>query len=508
MNSLDRQSIITPEKVNYDYRGEFDLVVVGSGPGGSIVADVVSRKGKSVCVLEEGDFYRGGEYPGSEPEGYLMMYQDQGMRTSFGNVVMPVLQGRCLGGGMPVNMALCLEPPDSILKDWISHGIDWFKDREWLRRTVRELKEENHIKKVDERLFTNNHILFMKAMKEMGLKYEIFERNTNNCEGCGRCNYGCPIDAKVVPHLTYLKNLSERGGSIIVRAKAKRIIHDEFFAKGVEGVFVDGRGEERGYFEIKAKVVCVSCGAVNSPYLFLNSKLPRRQRGIGEMASFHPTFLMFATFGKRIDGFRGVPMAVYTEDLFDRGIVLETMFLPILSFGVPLPGIGDELLSNLMKYRNVAMAIVQVRDTSLGRVRMGLMDRPWIEYNLNEKDLEVMKEGVRLMAEGYLKAGADEVILPVRGDSIVKKKEDIDRILKNMRMERFSFFLYSAHPQGGCPMGADPARYAVRVNGELYSLRNCFVADSSLFPSPSGVNPMFSTMIFAKKVGENIASLL
>ena len=50
----------------------------------------------------------------------------------------------------------------------------------------------------------------------------------------------------------------------------------------------------------------------------------------------------------------------------------------------------------------------------------------------------------------------------------------------------------------------DPQRSACDPEGRLRGLANVFVADSSLFPGASGVNPMLSVMALAHRVAQRI----
>ena len=66
--------------------------------------------------------------------------------------------------------------------------------------------------------------------------------------------------------------------------------------------------------------------------------------------------------------------------------------------------------------------------------------------------------------------------------------------------------LFSAHLMGSLPMGRDPRRAAVDPGGQLYGVRNLFVADASLFPTAPGVNPMITIMAMARRVANRIQS--
>lgn len=65
--------------------------------------------------------------------------------------------------------------------------------------------------------------------------------------------------------------------------------------------------------------------------------------------------------------------------------------------------------------------------------------------------------------------------------------------------------IFSAHQLGSCPMGVDPKSSAVDENAESWEAAGLFLGDASIFPSPSGVNPMVSIESVAYLVGSRIA---
>lgn len=62
--------------------------------------------------------------------------------------------------------------------------------------------------------------------------------------------------------------------------------------------------------------------------------------------------------------------------------------------------------------------------------------------------------------------------------------------------------LFSAHLMGTCRMGGDPDAAVVNPEGEVYGVRGLFVADGSVFPSASGVNPMITIMGLAHRTAQ------
>jgi choline dehydrogenase-like flavoprotein len=60
--------------------------------------------------------------------------------------------------------------------------------------------------------------------------------------------------------------------------------------------------------------------------------------------------------------------------------------------------------------------------------------------------------------------------------------------------------LFSAHQMGTCRMGAVRGGAVCDGNGEVYGLEGAYVADASLFPASSGVNPMVTIMALARHV--------
>ena len=60
----------------------------------------------------------------------------------------------------------------------------------------------------------------------------------------------------------------------------------------------------------------------------------------------------------------------------------------------------------------------------------------------------------------------------------------------------------TAHPLGGCPMGADPATGVVDDRGEAFGHPGLFVADGSIMPGPVGPNPSLTIAALAGRIGK------
>ena len=67
--------------------------------------------------------------------------------------------------------------------------------------------------------------------------------------------------------------------------------------------------------------------------------------------------------------------------------------------------------------------------------------------------------------------------------------------------------LFTAHAMGSVPMGASE-RCPTEVDGSLRGVRNVFIGDASVFPTPPGVNPMITIMAMARRTADFVVNAL
>src|SRR6195256_4729262 len=104
--------IVAGDEVRGDLLLRPDVCVVGSGPGGSMVASRLADAGATVVVLEEGGYHTKAEFDMQETTAYPRLYQDRGNRATA-DLSVQVLQGRAVGGGTVVNWTTSYRPPDA-----------------------------------------------------------------------------------------------------------------------------------------------------------------------------------------------------------------------------------------------------------------------------------------------------------------------------------------------------------------------------------------------------------
>jgi hypothetical protein len=88
---------------------EFDVIVVGSGAGGGVVAAELSLAGYSVLVVEKGKYYHQSEMVIEEEKGYINMYDGGGSPFTAENGSVYCLAGSTFGGGTALNYLVSLK---------------------------------------------------------------------------------------------------------------------------------------------------------------------------------------------------------------------------------------------------------------------------------------------------------------------------------------------------------------------------------------------------------------
>src|SRR5271156_3120374 len=103
-----------------------DVVVVGSGAGGAVVARELARAGRRVIVVEEGDWVRSAEYGRLTPvQTMRRCWREAGLSAAVALGETPfisILQGRCVGGSSVLTGGVCFRVPDEVLHHW-SHDL-------------------------------------------------------------------------------------------------------------------------------------------------------------------------------------------------------------------------------------------------------------------------------------------------------------------------------------------------------------------------------------------------
>jgi choline dehydrogenase-like flavoprotein len=79
--------------------------------------------------------------------------------------------------------------------------------------------------------------------------------------------------------------------------------------------------------------------------------------------------------------------------------------------------------------------------------------------------------------------------------------DDVRHRLRKAVRDASDISINTGHPQGGNAMSASPTKGVVDPSGRVHGWRNLFVADASVFPSATTVNPQLTVMALAHQIG-------
>jgi choline dehydrogenase-like flavoprotein len=469
---------------------ECDVLIVGSGAGGAVAADILAAAGLDVLVLEAGGHYNRGNYPSDHLEAISTLYRDAGLTIAEGRPPIPVPVAKVVGGTTVINSGTCFRAPDPILDDWRRRfGIEWAHD---LDADFAEAEETLHVTQLDPERMGRNGQLAMEGAAAIGASGAPIFRNAGSCVQCSSCPFGCEIDAKRGMHVSYLPRAVAAGARVRSGVEATRILVEDGRAVGIEA----------GAYTVRArKAVIVAGGALGTPELLQRSGLGGRQ--VGRNLHIHPACWVGARYEEEVRGWDGVMQSFYVDEWEHERLLLEATFTPLAFGGAWLLGAGVEHQRRMLDFGHVGSIGVHLCDHSSGRVGLGSEGSLRASYKLIDDDARRLAFGIARAAEIHFAAGATEVYPNIARVGVLKpgdlaQFEATTFKPAELRLEAF-------HPMGTARMAADPAEGACGIDGAVHGTKDLYVADGSLFPTSVGVNPMMTIIAFSKHVARGVA---
>ncbi len=470
-----------------------DIVIVGSGPAGSAAAREATRHGARVIVVEEGRWFDPSEFPESSFASMSAAYRDMGASVVLGPAMMPFVQGKMVGGSGPINGAICWRMPRDIYNRWISHDPALADALPWdvLEAVTLEIESRLNVQPTDPRIAGAKNLLMAKGADAIGLEHRPIRRNVSNCEGLGRCLQGCPKGRKLSVDATLLADAEARGGIVVNSVEVTEIERHGKRVVGVRGISASG-----AQVRIKAgHAVILAASAVQTPALLLRNRIDHGPVGHG--FSCHPGVSMAGRFREPVRMWEGATQGHEVIGLRHEGLKFEALGFGLAVMASRLGGVGRQWAREVADMAHYVDWGAAVRAEARGRVRV-VGGKTQVTYTPTPRDIALFRRGLRVMGEMMLAAGAEFVAPGVRGFMAqTSNVKDLVELEYAGPTNPAAFTAAITHMFGTCVMGSDPARSVVRPDFRHVTLEGLYIADSSVFPSNTGVNPQIPIMAVA-----------
>ena len=493
---------------------EFDYIIIGSGPAGTIMAKMLSdNKKNSVLLLEAGgnhdqnDAIKNSEHAFELEEKYYPQFFWQGLGIPQPGVDGHSFEwttGRLLGGGSSINGEQYVRPTAGVLNEWESllgprwsydKAVEFFKKIENYNGATTNPPARGEQGPIDIRLVEESPVAeqLVEAIEKATLIPKILDYNDPNTPMGPFISwqlYQNPNGERESASTAFLSDImNEKGKGVNGRklvvywnTTALRILFDDQCAEGVEFL----RAGE--YVKAKARKKVIVSAGINSAQLLMLSGIgpasPLKSVGIpviydnenvGKKLTNHT--LNFAVFSKNHP-----PIQVKHGETDPNALYAGGAFLPDPAPGADQSRRGVQLVG-FDSEESLSIAIIYLHPKSTGSIVIQSKDPLQIPladegFLANPDDLEAIKN----IYKTYIKPIAEKLMAMDPTYELVSPTLDIindDHELEHFIKEDFG---HNHHHQGSLRMGPLEAGGVVDSRGYVYGVKNLIVADDSIVP--------------------------
>jgi choline dehydrogenase-like flavoprotein len=499
-------------------RQKTDVVIVGSGAAGSLLAAKLTQSGRTVVILEAGPKRTLGDLYSSQIWARRQKWAGPATELAGQDPVSVAFNSGWGTGGSAMHhyaVWLRLHPEDFDMHSRFGQGLDWPISYDELRPYYDQVQQEVGIAGDAQAevwrptgapypmpplpVFQQGRLIAA-GFDALGLRTaptplaitSVVYNNRPVCLNDGWCDAGCPIGALANPLVLHLPQALYAGARLRHDSYVTRVLTNAAGdrARGVE--YYDARGRRHVQ---EADVVILAAFAIQNPRILLNSATPHHPGGLANSSGLLGRYIMahsyagvFGLFKEETENFLGrtggqlLSQERYAKDP-RQGYLGSSQWLigsalkpndllgianarPEL-FGAALHRFLETASRHLATMAFVGEKLPQVDDRVTLSTQTDAYGFPLahVTHTFGPDDLQCYEAGV---AEGqtiFKKAGAYEVWTGGRA-----------RI----------------HLMGGVIMGQESSRSVTNSFGQTHDIPNLFVAGSSLFPTCGAVNPTFT----------------
>jgi choline dehydrogenase-like flavoprotein len=508
-----------------------DVVIVGGGASGILLAAKLGQAGKKVVVLEMG--------PPLALED-LISSQIWSRRLKWGGV--PVVSegknpvshnfqsGWGLGGAAMHQYANWprLHPEDFRVKTQYGRGLDWPISYEQLRPYYDSIQREvglsgDHVAEVwrpagepypmpPMKWFRQAEVL-AEGFRKLGMRTAPMPVAINSVPYNGRpaclydgwCEAGCPTGALVNPQVTYLPVAKKAGVEIRTDAYVTRVLTN---AKGDRAIGVEYYDRNKQRQVQAADVVVLAAFSASNPRILLNSATDKHPNGlanssglVGRNVMAHITVSAFGLFDENVENHMGMSSAFgmcqdgYVKDSHE-GFGSFTWTIGVAMKPNDILGFAN---SRAQVFGNALHDFMKKASRGLARIGTQCEELP------NPDNRVVLSD--RKDEFGFPLAR----VVHALDDNSMKLFEHMrDQGLRIVKATRAAETWTSpapglAHFLGGTIMGRNSADSVADGYGRTYDVPNLFIAGGGLFPTIGGVHPTFTLHALTLRTADYMA---